>query len=308
MNRRRMSLLLSRGLPRASWSRKSFVRSVRGRCYSGADMVRLPRWSQGLSLHAISLVVGCTPEARVGIIDAGVTDSDPGDSSGNDTTGSDTASDTSDTTGDACSPLTAVVRDFLAEHPDFEAYRGDIATPGLVEPRLGADGRPVYSGLVVSPPQMTGRDWFLQWFQDVPGTNITIDVEIPLKSSQAGLTFDDLQFFPLDGRGWGNEGYVDHDDIAHNYHFTAEIRTSFVYERGQSIKLTGDDDFWVFVDGTLVIDLGGLHPAQAATATLDDFGLEPGTRYSLDIFHAERRSVDSSFRLETNIECLTSPL
>jgi fibro-slime domain-containing protein len=40
---------------------------------------------------------------------------------------------------------------------------------------------------------------------------------------------------------------------------------------------------------------------------MDELELTPGQRYRIDIFHAERHTWLSSFRIETTIECFTQP-
>jgi fibro-slime domain-containing protein len=57
----------------------------------------------------------------------------------------------------------------------------------------------------------------------------------------------------------------------------------------------------MFVDGKLVMDLGGLHIAVDGEVKLDDLGLEPNKTYTMDIFHAERHVFDSNFRITTSI-------
>jgi fibro-slime domain-containing protein len=116
-------------------------------------------------------------------------------------------------------------------------------------------------------------------------------------------------FFPLDKDAPGGWPLTrtERNHGGHKFWFTTEYHGEFVYRGGEVFKFSGDDDFWAFVGGQLAIDLGGLHPAQSATLHLDRFRvsgkkLAKGQSYSLDIFHAERHTDGSNFRIDTSID------
>lgn len=199
--------------------------------------------------------------------------------------------------------LTATIRDFRENHPDFELPLAGIPTNGelgIVEDQLGADGKPVYAnnGSLTTTNQAN----FDQWFRDVPGVNMSTTIELPLSVSpndSALFVYDNPDFFPIDGQFFGNESF------GHNYHFTLEASGTFTYVGGETFRFRGDDDVWVFINGFLVIDLGGLHEALEKTVELDDIaaqaGMVKGGDYMLHIFFAERHSVSSNFIVETSV-------
>jgi fibro-slime domain-containing protein len=195
------------------------------------------------------------------------------------------------------STLTGTIRDFMQSHPDFE-YIIQV-DPGIVLPDLGADNLPVYAGQAGNPTT-TGQANFDQWYRDVPGVNQKDLVSIPLTASGGNVyTYSNNAFFPIDNKLFGNEGNN------HNFHFTFELHTKFVYLGGEVFTFTGDDDLFVFVNKKLAIDLGGVHGALNGQVDLDanasQLGITKGTAYQLDFFFAERHTSESNFRIDTTI-------
>lgn len=229
---------------------------------------------------------------------------------------------------DCDSILDVTYRDFDATHPDMERdFAGDVIRHNLVALQLGSDKKPVFASSIgcprvverpsqpgecdnwqVSEPVIESKESFDQWYRTVAGVNLEIPKTLELTDMGGGLyVFDSTSFFPLGpDEGFGVAPTPDHH-LMSNFLFTTEIHVRFRYVSGQVFTFRGDDDLWIFVNNKLAMDLGSMHAAETGTIDFDlqaqELGIVSGQSYDMDIFHAERHTLESNFRFETNISC-----
>ncbi len=221
----------------------------------------------------------------------------------------------------------------------FHITADELDTEG--KPELSGENPYVY-GSNEGPPHSAAS--FAQWYRTSPTLdrtgNLQVVGELVLPNVGANVyEFDSLDFppgfFPLDDPAlapfawpaeptYGETLFIPSGGSDfRNFGFTTEVHYFFVYQGDEVLTFSGDDDLWVFVDGFLCLDVGGLHPrvtdvmsfadpmdagsvtqeaiVNACKARLEEdrAAAPPGEPlvYEVAIFHAERHTGASNFRL-----------
>lgn len=124
---------------------------------------------------------------------------------------------------------------------------------------------------------------------------------------------DESGFYPLENLGYEQPGLLKNTSFTDSKHrngsFTLRGESQFVYNKDSNLyfTFTGDDDVYMYINGTLALDLGGAHGRNSKTVNLNDldatkYGLKEGQVATFTFFYMERCSDASTFGIKTNME------
>jgi fibro-slime domain-containing protein len=209
-------------------------------------------------------------------------------------------------TGSSNPQFTTAGRKVIHESTDSQ---GRAIAPHLANEALGDTPADIGSE---SRGGVESESSFAGWFADEMGTNLSTQVEIAFLPIGDGVYVFDTEedaffaerggFFPIDNMLYGNERT---GGGRHNYNFSFELHADFTYraQEDQFVEVDGNSEIWVYIDGALVIDLGGVRPSDRRTQYFDlnRLGVEDGSQHTISIFIANRHRGTPNFRLETNI-------
>ncbi len=226
--------------------------------------------------------------------------------------------------------MPAKIRDFKESntpggHPDFQNYGWTTpSSPNAVYPSIDVTGSKSTFPLDNRNPKLrgpgkhfSGATNFDDWYNDRDSTiNRPFLIGLTFNVYENCLfVYSNTAFFPIDDGGdfysttvppQATFGHLQSKYLQHNFSFTMEFHTTFTYVKGadQVFTFNGDDDVWVYINDSLVIDLGGLHPPRRESVNLDQLKpgfLRDGNKYTLDFFSAERHTGSSQIQITTSI-------
>ncbi len=172
------------------------------------------------------------------------------------------------------------------------------AAPGCLDPHdtLAEFGLP-HDGAI------TSQAWFQTWFNSSMQSRADSRSMVMAWSKEtSSWRFKSADFRPIDGALYGAG-----TPAARNGTYTVLVDASFDFAECSELffELAADGDAWVFIDGQLILDMGGVQDGDRQLLELDRLELDPKVGHRLLLCFAHRTDEAADFEIHTNLDLHT---
>ncbi|MBQ9485033.1 hypothetical protein IJU85_02945 [Candidatus Saccharibacteria bacterium] len=221
---------------------------------------------------------------------------------------------------DACLDIYNISMNEAVSNRQFEwsdcGYYNSEVEAGMVSSKLDDQYLPVATGGSLLENRGVNGENFKRWFNQVEGKSKSYagTMNLSYNSETGSFEYKNENYYPLDDITMKSDEF---GNKAHNHLFTLNLGVPFqaLLNGGEKFVISADDDTWVFVGDTLVLDMGGVHDTISGNFIINEDGevyasvngedlaftgvkLKSGESSIVRIFHADRNGISSEFNLD----------
>ncbi len=187
-------------------------------------------------------------------------------------------------------------------HTDVQVGVDGARVAGLVENALGPNGLPIATNFALTRAAGSGaiedvnaNNEILWWTPGRAGNREVIFEKNQLDGANLNIT---ANFFP--------DGQTNNNTYFRAVHWQGTFELGAGESGSVIMSIQADDDAWVFINGQLALDDGGVKALNTAAPVFNAASLVAGSN-TIDIFFADRHQSQSAIVFTSNLQIIPAP-